>query len=418
MRKILPLIILFLGVATWCVAGPNDDPKYLKGAVPEVDGKVVFERQININQTVSSKHLFELVKSWSDTTFVPNKEASSQRVLLIDPDQHLIAVQVEETLLFKTNFISVDRATLVYRLIMKIEDGKILMTFSNFKYEYQDFKDAEKAENLITDKVAYNEKKNTLNRYYDKFRIFTIDEIDGQVNDLKKYLGKVSVDRLDKDNAEKLLQKQQELSVIKEDKNTISIVKEETPNPVVATVPTVPVVSVLETREVETTPKATPVVAPVTSSSQTLFDGYKQIKDANVMANYQSMIAQSKLILVNDKGESLLASWNGLNDTSDQKVSMVTIAKNKTKDVTDTYTLSFINNSIYRDELNRIEKDGSNASLTLKDNAYSESWMIIVCKKMMTIPATSNQDSSITWDKLSKEDKVLLMGNIEQIWVR
>ena len=393
MKKILPLIILFFGVAAWSNANPNDDSKYLKGAVPEVDGKVVFERQININQSVTSQQLFDLVKAWSELTFAP-KEDSDQRILLMDDELQTIAIQGEEILVFKSSFISIDRTTMQYRLILKIESGKVLMTFSNIKYDYQDFKGLEKAENLIVDKVVYNEKKNSLNRYYDKFRIFTIDAIDNKVVELKKYLEKVSVDKLDKESGVSLHKKQQEQSLIQEETNTVSIVNAEEPS--IVKIPAV-------------------VVAQNKVEDGAAFEGYKLIKNVDVITSYQAMIAQSKLIVVNGEGEPLLASWNGLNESNGQDVSMITVAKNESNTINDTYTVSFINNSIYKDELNQVEKG---SSLTLKNNAYSEAWMIIVCKKMMTIPATSNQDSSLSWDKLSKEDKVLLMGNIKQIWVR
>lgn len=158
MKKYYLLSFSFFGVVAWSNANPNDDSKYLKGAVPEVDGKVVFERQININQSVASQQLFDLVKAWTELTFTSN-DNSSQRVLLVDDEQQTIAAQGEEILVFKSSFISIDRTTMQYRLILKVEQGKVLMTFSNIKYDYQDFKGPEKAENLIVDKVAYNEKK-------------------------------------------------------------------------------------------------------------------------------------------------------------------------------------------------------------------------------------------------------------------
>lgn len=211
---------------------------------------------------------------------------------------------------------------------------------------------------------------------------------------MKKYLEKVSVNKLDKESGSTLQKKQQEQSLIQDDTNTVSILNTEEPS--IAEVP----VAVVAQNKIE---------------NGTSFEGYKLIKDVDVITSYQAMIAQSKLIVVNGEGESLLASWNGLNESNGQDVSMITVAKDKSNTINDTYTVSFINNSIYKDELNQVEKG---SSLTLNNKAYSEAWMIIVCKKMMTIPATSNQDSSLSWDKLSKEDKVLLMGNIEQIWVR
>lgn len=409
MKKIF-LFAIFIVSATLLLAN-NDDPKYLKNAVPEVNGRVVFERQLNINQSISQDDLYKLVQAWCDTAFKASEDGK-QRILLEDKANYTIAVQGYDPLVFKSTILALDKSDLMYQLILKVEKGKCLLTFSNLRYYYQDFDPFDRAENLITDKYAYNAEKNTLNRYYNKFRTFTIDLVDGKTNELRNYLSSINIAQLDQKQAEILRDQQSKTNIVTVDTPTVSLITREADegdNVVQGDTK----IAIQEPKTVE------PVSVAVASKNNNTFEGYKSISDAKSLSNYQAMIAQSKLLIISEDGKHSIASWNGVNEMNAENVATTTILKQDESNITNQYTISFINNSIYTDELNSIEKDQLKLNIIDGNNkAIGEAWMIIVCKKLMTLPASSNQDESAVWSKLENGNKSIVIGEIEQIWVR
>lgn len=187
MKKIFTLFSLVLFVITvWA----QDDSRYLEGAVPEVNGKVVFTKAIKTNKPVAKDQLFDLLDKWANNHYRPSAENPQQRVLLSNKSKGDIACQGDMALVFKRTAISFDRAQFSYQLIIEVEDSQCNLSIRNLKYEYSEVSKITTytAEELITDNYAYNKKKNKLNRFYDKFRIVTIDSIDVIFKDIDVYL--------------------------------------------------------------------------------------------------------------------------------------------------------------------------------------------------------------------------------------
>ncbi len=165
-----------------------------RGAVPEVDGKVIFTKSITVNNTISEKDLFDAMNKWAEDNYNTSDQELTNRVLLSDwEDRDIACWGGEEYLTFRRSLLILDRAKMSYQLIISIAPNKCDLTVRNIRYEYSDYKTPVSAEELISDRIALNKKGDKLNRYYDKFRTHTIDSINNIFNSVDLYLnGKIT----------------------------------------------------------------------------------------------------------------------------------------------------------------------------------------------------------------------------------
>ncbi len=167
------------------VATPKVDVKYLSGAVPEVDGEVVFSLEKDI-PGMSADSIYDKVYTVISSIVEEGKSSGLQpqaRIAAVNKAEHMIAARVKEWLVFSSNFISLDRTEFNYTLIAKATEGHVSVKMTRISYAYEmNRKDAsgmkEKAENWITDKYALNKKKTKLSPISGKFRRKTIDRKD------------------------------------------------------------------------------------------------------------------------------------------------------------------------------------------------------------------------------------------------
>lgn len=353
------------------------DQKYLAGAVPLVDGKVVFKREVAVSPSIPVDLLLSKVEQWAKAEFEANKyEGSKQRVLLVKPDENYLVVQGDEKLVFKSQLLMLDQTTITYQLVIDVAPGKCNLTMRYIKYEYQDYKDLVPAEEMIVDKYALHKSGEKLNRHYDKFRTFTIDRIDAIADSLQKYIGGTSV-------------------------------KAEEP----------------KTEQV--TPKREVLPAPVQASSTptVAIAGYKQMAATELSDNITQMFKDNWAVVVagtsNDK-KVMPALWSGLGSFGSKPVSMTIVKAGDNKE--EVYTISFYS-PIHKAALDKLEKGEAHGltPITLPSGAqaFAEAWMIIECKKQLEQPATEamiNDTQSKGWS--SKDFDKLFMGEIVDIWAR
>lgn len=171
------------------VEKPNPDQKYLQGAVPVVDGSVVFSKTIE----VPGKSAFEIYniigKFLQDETREPNQINSL--LVKADTTDYELGARYEEWLVFKSNAISLDRTRFYYVLKAVCQNGKASLEMSHIKYLYEEERNPQryKAEEWITDKEAVNKKNTKLLPLTGKFRRKTIDRKDylfSKIEDLLK----------------------------------------------------------------------------------------------------------------------------------------------------------------------------------------------------------------------------------------
>lgn len=169
---------------------PNPDAKYLVGAVPEVDGKVEWQLDVDVPNK-SAEQIYDIIlRAMTDLTKTENQLEGSC-VALVNRHDHIIVASVKEWLVFKDNFISLDRAKLSYNLVAYCSDNHLTVKMNRMNYRYEEDRRNKNdshltAEEWITDKVALNRKKTKLLPGSAKFRRKTVDRKDYVFDTLKQ----------------------------------------------------------------------------------------------------------------------------------------------------------------------------------------------------------------------------------------
>ena len=174
---------------------------YMQGAVPEVDGKVVFSKTfdttgmskfdvyLKLSQWATFRYNPETERGkWSDADYFKNTEFA--RILEASSEKGTLKIQGNEEMVFTNKTLAKDTAIASYILLLTIEEGKVVAEIKNISYTYSltDNPERIEAEDWITDKEAIT-KQNKLNRGSGKFRVKTIDLKDELFKEIEETLG-------------------------------------------------------------------------------------------------------------------------------------------------------------------------------------------------------------------------------------
>ncbi|MCX4293195.1 MULTISPECIES: DUF4468 domain-containing protein [unclassified Prevotella] len=190
MKKIYMLIISCLPLMamaqnTWEMKDatgktkPNPDQKYLAGAVPVADGKVIFEKTIDAKGKTAAQIYDIALKFMTELTKEDNQFEQS-RITYKDSVTHEIGGFYQEWLVFKSTALVLDRTRLMYNLFVKCEDGKADIKMTRIYYLYDEEREPQtlRAEEWITDEYGLKKSKEKLSRVTGRFRRKTIDRKD------------------------------------------------------------------------------------------------------------------------------------------------------------------------------------------------------------------------------------------------
>lgn len=164
----------------------KDDTRYMAGAVPVVDGKVVFSKEFQI-PGMSQAQIYDTVVKWMDERLKENKNIDS-RVVFTDKDKGTIAGIGEEWLVFSSSALSLDRTLMNYQVTVTCKPGSCLVELEKIRYTYRDT-EKYKAEEWITDQYALNKAKTKLVRGLAKWRRKTVDFADDMFMDVAVAFG-------------------------------------------------------------------------------------------------------------------------------------------------------------------------------------------------------------------------------------
>lgn len=166
------------------VATKEADPnaKYLKGAVPMVNGKVVFtlEKKVpGMSATAIYNKLFAYIQSLTKE----DNQFEVSKIAVVNKANHTIGARFKEWLVFRNTALSLDRTVFNYTLVAECSEQHFRLTLERISYEYEMDRGPRTglqttAEKWITDRYALNKKQTKLLRYSSKFRIKTIDRKD------------------------------------------------------------------------------------------------------------------------------------------------------------------------------------------------------------------------------------------------
>ena len=168
------------------------DQKYLAGAVPEVNGKVLFETIIKAPGKTKAQ-IYDIVATELKKMTKEANQLEQSRIISEDPEGHgQIAGSYQEWLVFKNKPLVLDRTRLFYNLLATISDGELNLKMTRIYYLYEEERDAVtyQAEEWITDRYGLNKKQNKLARVSGKFRRKTIDRKDYIFNKFSQLLTK------------------------------------------------------------------------------------------------------------------------------------------------------------------------------------------------------------------------------------
>jgi len=163
----------------------HDDSYYLKGAVPEVNGKVLFSKEFNITG-MSKGEVYAKVQEWMKARMQQNANKSS--VAYENEERGQVAANGEEYIVFSNSILALDRTKVLYQMIANCDEGKCVLQIRNIRYDYPNEKEIFVAENWITDKVALTKDQSRLARGFAKWRRKTVDFVDDMNESLQKAL--------------------------------------------------------------------------------------------------------------------------------------------------------------------------------------------------------------------------------------
>lgn len=166
----------------------NPDRKYLRGAVPEVDGRILFTKTIE-SPGKTARQIYDIALAYM-TRMTRERNQLSSRVAIADSTGCEIVGTYEEWLVFRSSAIVLDRTRLSYVLQAKCQDGKAQITISRLRYVYDVDRKPQRytAEEWISDDNAVNKKNTRLLPLSAKFRRKTIDRKDFLFNKFESLL--------------------------------------------------------------------------------------------------------------------------------------------------------------------------------------------------------------------------------------
>ncbi len=180
MRKILLLLLCVPMMAF--AKEKRDDSKYLAGAVPEVNGQVLFQQTFAVKDK-NQQEIYGVMKDFLGKMMKEEIQMSGTKMAMEDPAKGVLVGRFEEWMTFKKKPFVWDRTRFRYLLTIECSDGKCHMELTQISYYYEE--DLEgyngrtyKAEEWINDANALNKAQDKLLWGSAKFRRKTVDRVE------------------------------------------------------------------------------------------------------------------------------------------------------------------------------------------------------------------------------------------------
>ncbi len=154
-------------------------PQYNIGAVPEVDGKVEWSKDINVSG-VNAEALYERMLKITTSLIKEKSQTANSRISAVNKREHIIAAIMEEEMVFSSSTFAKDFAHFRYSVIAECKDNCVNIRLCRMSYKYDIGRQEEQsytAEEMITDTQAINKKGTKMFRTNGKFRMRTIDRV-------------------------------------------------------------------------------------------------------------------------------------------------------------------------------------------------------------------------------------------------
>ena len=123
MRKLLIILLLFP-----IFLNAQNESKYMEGAVPVVNGKVVFARYLNVAD-FSQQQIYNALIDWASRNF----SQGNSRVILSDPETGTIVVQNQNEINVRIGIFPA-KVKMSSVIKMNCSDGKFMIETSRIRY--------------------------------------------------------------------------------------------------------------------------------------------------------------------------------------------------------------------------------------------------------------------------------------------
>lgn len=414
--------ISFLAVFLLCLPlliQAQTDAKYLAGAVPEVDGKVVFRRDFLMSGT-SRADIYQRMHAW--LTERMKKNDNNSRIVFEDKERGVIAAMGEEFMVFRSAALSLDRATINYQLSVTYDEGSCAVELERMRFEYENERFA--AEEYVRDEVALNKTKTKMIRGYAKFRTKTIDFAESILEEAQTALSR------------------SQTVVVTDNRPTVSptakvnIIEGNAPTPKVNIIEGKAPVAEVKTPVVIAQTSVPAAGRPTVSTDE--LPGYRRLLPDKIPGSIIKMLDEEWMLITAAHATQMnmmTASWGGLGMLYNKPVAFCFI--NPTRhtytlmEKADTYTLSFYT-AAYKDALqycgthsgadnDKVKGSGLTPITTpAGSQAFSEAWLIIECRKMVSQSLTPEAiaDPKIKEEWVGKQLHKMYIGEIINVWVK
>lgn len=202
------LFVLFCFCLPTMLHAQRDDSKYLAGAIPEVDGKVIFTKEFSI-PGMSQTEIYNRLLKWMEARLAKNDNNS--RVVYSSEENGQIVGTGDEWIVFSSSALSLDRTKILYQVTATCQPEKCTLEVEKIRFNYREGKEKYTAEEWITDKYALNKDKTKLVRGLAKWRRKTVDFVDdlclGAAEALSATTAKAPVE-------EKIVEKKEEKALV------------------------------------------------------------------------------------------------------------------------------------------------------------------------------------------------------------
>lgn len=180
MRKILLLLLCVPMLAF--AKEKRDDSKYLAGAVPEVNGQVLFQQTFAVKDK-NKQEIYAVMKEYIRQMTKEEIQMQGTKMAMEDSVSGTVVGRFEEWMTFKKKPLVWDRTRFRYLLTAECSDGKCHMTLTQISYYYEEDNDGYngrtyRAEEWINDANALNKAKTKLLWGSAKFRRKTVDRVE------------------------------------------------------------------------------------------------------------------------------------------------------------------------------------------------------------------------------------------------
>ncbi|MDR1524127.1 MAG: DUF4468 domain-containing protein [Tannerella sp.] len=401
MEKLFRILVMVMACMP-VMSFAQDDGKYLEGAVPETDGKVVFKKEYDL-KGADRDAIYERVYEWLDKRMKAN--GNDSRVSYTNKEEGLMAAQGEEYLVFSSKAFSLDRSLMSYNIVAFCETGKCEIRIERIRYKYEEGRFT--AEEQISDKVALNKNKTAIFRGNKKFRVYTVDFAGKLFEDMGTAFGLRNITSVS--------QSQQAVTATGNDAAGNVAIHHTQP-------------------QQNTVAEVTPASSGVPATLQ----GYKLLAPDKIPGNIIKMLGEDWMLITagtDARFNMMTASWGGLGVLYGKPVATCFINPARytyqLMEKNDTYTLTFYTEA-HREALKYCGSNSGRDTDKVKGSgltpitvpsggkAFSEAWLIIECRKLVgqSLNHDALFDEKVKSDWAGKPLHKMYIGEIINVWVK